>query len=124
MMAEKKKLTFDEKMDLLVGKVLELLSGFVEKAADGAPFRQYVTMDIPDWPHEDEALVEVYTSDQWRLRVGVHREGSDRFSWHFLDAGPRAYILERLGAPETHASVRQSILELTKSVDDWYAEHG
>ena len=81
-------------------------------------------MDIPDWPHEDEALVEVYTSDQWRLRVGVHREGSDRFSWHFLDAGPRTYILERLGAPETHASVRQSILELTKSVDDWYAEHG
>ena len=124
MMAEKKKLTFDEKLDLLVGKVLELLSGYVEKAGDQPPFRQFVTMDIPDWPQDDEALVEVYTSDQWRLRVGVHREGSDRFSWHFLDAGPRTYILERLGAPETHASVRQSILELTKSVDDWYAEHG
>ena len=36
-MGEKKKLTFDEKLDLLVGKVLELLAGFVEKAADGTP---------------------------------------------------------------------------------------
>lgn len=123
-MGEKKKLTFDEKLDLLAGKVLELLSGYVEEAGDQPPFRQFVTMDIPDWPQDDEALVEVYTSDQWRLRVGVHREGSDRFSWHFLDAGPRTYILERLGAPETHASARESILELTKSVDDWYAEHG
>ncbi len=122
-MSEKKKLTFDEKMDLLVGKVLELLSGYVEEAGDQPPFRQFVTMDIPDWPQNDEALVEVYTSDQWRIRVGVHREGSDRFSWHFLDAGSRTYILERLRAPETHASVRSSILELIESVDNWYAEH-
>ena len=124
MMGDRKKLTFDEKMDLLVGKVLEMLSGFVEEAGDQAPFRRFVSMGIPDWPHEDEALVEVYTSDQWRIRVGVHREGSDRISWHFIDAGPRPYILERLRAPETHASVRSSILELVKSVDGWYAEHG
>lgn len=119
-------LSADEKLALLVKKGIGLLrENWRKNIQEKGQKRYFVAFDVPETDHEGMLTLEKETrigrEENWRLSVGVHREGSRRMHSHFLCHGEGQEGLEKvlayLARPEFETEFFASVKELSRHVD-------
>ena len=109
-----RKLSAEERMRLLCEKSLP----FAAKMLDGAgpaPWKDFITLGIPENDRVKGLLEVGITRDRWYLLAGVLPEGSDRLASQYLRQGTkeeiRAYMEGSAAPRELETALRELIRE-------------
>lgn len=119
-------LSYEQKMNILVPKTKEVLAETAEKQVpENGLFRKvFVSFSVPDT--DNKALLgieydEAEPKTQRRLFVGVHHNNSDRLTQNYLLKGTKAEIIEYLKDGSNQQSIIESVTNLSKKTDEYYA---
>lgn len=119
-------LSADEKLTFLVEKGIRvLLENWRENILEKGHKAFFVAFNVPETDHEGILKLEkeprMGQEENWRLSVGVHREGSRRMHSHFLCHGNGQEGLEKvlayLNRPEFKEELYASVKELSRHVE-------
>lgn len=116
----------DEKIHLLIEKGKNILHQRAEREVpeNGKFIRVFVAFDIPETQNEALMIVEPDAIDpkiNRRFSIGVHRQNSDRLTSNYIFKGSKKEILDYLKNNDNQSELFKIILDLSKSVDDYYS---
>lgn len=112
-------------MNLLVPKAKEVLEQKAEKEVpENGLFKHcFVTIVIPKSNNKGLISIEPDPKNPKELRtliVGAHHKNRDRLSSNIMITGTKKEIMDYLKSDDNREEIVNSILELSKSVDDFY----
>ena len=117
-----RKMTNEEKLDILVTKMLEYLKNQVNSLPEQGRFEHHsVSMTYPGTTCDGYLIYECDLTDSSqrgrRLRASMCRQGSDRMISHYLFKGSKAECLAWLEKPGNQEVLKKDYAELLSSVE-------
>jgi len=121
-----KKLTNEEKMNILIPKCMEVLDNIAEREVpeNGKFIRVYVNFDIPGTPNEGILAIthdDKNPKDMRVLSLGVHHKNSDRMISNFLKTGTKKEISDLLKDRDNFSRLIEMTNHLSDRTDDYYS---
>lgn len=118
----KRKMTNEEKLDILVSTMLEYLEKQVKSLPEQGTFERHsVSMTYPGTTCDGFLIYEYDLTDSSqrgrRLRASMCRQGSDRMVSHYLFKGSKTECLAWLGEPGNQGFLKKDYAALLFSVE-------
>lgn len=111
-----KKLSAEERMSLLCEKVLPLVSKMLD-GAGAPPWRDYVTLQIPENDRVKGVLEVGISRERWYVLAGVISAGTDRLVSRYLKQGTKEEIRAYMEGPDSPKELEAALWELIRQAE-------